>query len=269
MPTVIKQYESISQMRASALGNDYYEIPQNLTPLTKDKWTGGESINQTYYFAQYGNKSLVPEAEKLISKIETQISIPRKLWTRNVAGSFCAVPDHLAGRPTAMRRLIHESSEHTPINIYVRPNSSANITAEQLQKRGIAILALVMALARLRPINLNYCFLGDSKNDAFHTCLIARIETAPLNLAQACYVLTSAGFYRTLSFSLAHQVNGFRGNRVRTFEETEEIIYHNLGKDPKQTLIIGPVHHNDPIINTSIIWINEQIHRFIRINEND
>jgi hypothetical protein len=265
---MIKIYNSISDAVAESLRFGDGEIYYPKSDSNDLKWFGYETPENTLRLSKTGNVQLVPEAEKVISQLETQLNTPRKVWRRNVAGAYASVPDYLAGLPTNMCVLRHEPTEHSPINIYVRPNASAGVTAQQLQKRGTVILALVMALSRSRPVSLWYYFCGDSKHMqsprdyANHTVIAIRIETAPLNLAQACYLLTSAGFYRRLCMGLGHKLNKFIGGPVVSLNVSQTICFDLMGNDPERTLVIGPSTRDDPLLENPIQWLNEQLKKF-------
>src|ERR1700693_4294552 len=180
---MIKTYDSIAALREDALrlgrgsigmGGDY----------GGNSWYGGESQSDTLRKSELGDLSLVPEAETLIDQLDTQIETPRRIWERSPAGAFCVVPDVLAGLPTYMRYQREVGDEHQAIEIFVIAACSAGINARTLQKRGTTILALTMALARVRPISLHIVDISNGSRDGSgETVEIARIETAPLDLA--------------------------------------------------------------------------------------
>ena len=208
-----------------------------------------------------------------MDRLESQIETPRKVWERSPAGAFACVPDVIAGLPTPMRRQIEIGDERQPITIIYSVNSSGSISADTLRERGTAALALVMALARIRPVQLKMLFIGDGR-EGDETVFTAGINTTPLDLATARYVLTSAGFYRRIGFRVAAKLNGFIGGWPRKFSGTAQDSYlaylaKTLTTDPKRTLVIGPVYHRDPIVANPVAWINDQIARFTNAQDED
>lgn len=254
---MIRTYDSITALSREA------QVRGKSSNLPSDpRWFGYETFDQSISLSIQGNTDLVPEAEAMIDKLSFQIETPRRTWERSPVGVFCAVPDVLAGLPTPMRRQVQVGDEHQPISIFVRPNSHAAVTVDMLRRRGTVILALVLALARNRPISLYYFFVGDGRMD--ESVLCARIETAPLNLAQACYTLSSAGFYRGVCMSLATHLNDFRGGVVISDARGEVICHDEMGNDPKSTLVIGAARIDDPLIENPIPWLQAQITRFTK-----
>lgn len=264
---MIRRYDSIAALR-----HEYIEKGTTSTSTRMgSSWYGGENFADTVRLSETGDTSLVPEAEAIISRLDAAIETTRRSASRAPAGMFCVVPDVLAGLPTPMRRMIEEKDLHSPISIISSVNSSASVTAEQLKVRGTTILALVIALARIRPVNLHMLFIGDGKEGG-ETIFTAQINTSPLDLATACYVLTSAGFYRRIGFAIAEHMNRFCGGWPARFNYYDQKPYldhlaKKLSPDPERTLVIGPLHAADPLLSEPLPWINSQIARFTQAEE--
>ena len=165
-----------------------------------------------------------------------------------------------------MRRFEHEENEHAPITILVNTTSSSGIDAKTLQRRGTTILALVMALIRIRPVSLQAVAILHGADNG-ETVLSATINTAPLDLATACYVLTSAGFSRRFTYNFMRAINASTGGWPRNFNYFQPQKYYDylsqiLGTGQKQTLVIGAAQLGDELLSNPIKWINDQISRF-------
>jgi hypothetical protein len=103
--------------------------------------------------------------------------------------------------------------------------------------------------------------------DRDETVLSARINTDPLDLATACYCLTSAGFARRLNYGIAQKINGFRGGWPRRFNYYDPAPYYDyltqrLSPDPQRTLFIGAAQLGDQLLKEPLVWIRKQIDRF-------
>lgn len=229
-------------------------------------WYGQETLKDSLRMAETGNTSLVPVAEALLSKLDTAIETPKKVWERSTIGSYYCVPDVIAGLPTSARRQFETQDDRTPITILAVTTSSQGISADTLAKRGTTILALVMALSRLRPVSLQQICCVDGKAEG-ETVITSEINTAPLDLATACYVLTSAGFARRLTYDLSAAHNGFRGGWPSKFNYGSPAKYYDnlkaqLVSDPAKCLIIGAAQQGDELLSEPVRWINKQIGRF-------
>jgi len=84
-------------------------------------------------------------------------------------------------------------------------------------RRGITILALVMAMTAVRPVNLRVCTIsgcktkGSAQRSGDRWCAVtAVIDTQPLDLARAAWALTDVGCARRLFYGVGFQL-GFDG----------------------------------------------------------
>ena len=260
---MIIRYDSIAALR-----NAYITHVGNAKTISDSadmSWCGNETRADVLRKTECGDMSLVPEAERLMSQLDLQIETQRKVWEPNVAGAFCCVPDVLAGRPTNMRRMMHTVDEANPISIFVDIGSTVSVDAATLRKRGTVILALVTALSRIRPTSLFQLHAGSGKDG--QTITASQINTNPLDLATACYVLTSAGFARRLVYGLAEKLNGYDGNWPRGFSTSCQEQYYDglkpqLVRDPENCLIVPKALINDELLHQPVEWITQQIKRF-------
>ena len=231
-------------------------------------WYNNESEADTLRMTEVGDTRLVPEAELLLSKLDSVIETPRLAWERSPAGAFCSVPDVLAGLPTPMRRQVLVRDDRAPITIFVMTSSSGGVSSEVLSKRGVVILALVMALTRVRPVELYQMAAGDGNRDGTgETILTCKINTSPLDLATACYILTSSGFTRRLCYTLQGKLNAYGGGWPRGYNTHDPRDYNTklkskLVADPAKCLIIDGARLNDELLSNPLKWIEKQIRHF-------
>ena len=266
---MIKSYKSLS-----AMARAYKDLGCNSRyGSARDSWLGGETESETLKFASFGNPTLVPAAEKQMEKLDAVIETQKLIWESAPVGAYYSVPDVIVGRPTCMRKKTFVADESAPIAIYVSTVCSRGISAETLAKRGTTILALVMALSRIRPTSLHIMSYVDGPNDrSGETVVTAQINTSPLDLASACYGLTSAGFTRLITYELMHKLNGAQGFWPRDYRYGGPQPYldglkHKLNLDPKKTLMIAPAELHDELLANPIDWINQQIKLFTQENE--
>lgn len=237
----------------------------------RDSWFNNESEAESIRKARFGDTALVPKAEALLTQLDQAIETPRRQWELAPAGAFCSVPDMLAGRPANMRRMVLTQDEKAPITVLATTTSSGGINASTLQKRGTVILALVMALTRVRPVSLQQLTILDGRDNG-ETIITAEINTSPLDLATACYALTSAGFARRLTYGLAETLNRFtggwpKGYRYGNSEPYFARLRQELPPDPTRCLIIGSAELHDELLQQPVAWIQKQIARFTQDQE--
>jgi hypothetical protein len=267
---MIIRYDSTAALRQAYIDLNV----SNSSGFSGNSWYGNETEADTLRKAEVGDMSLVAKAEDQLNKLDSAIETPRLIWERSVAGAFCVVPDVLAGLPTPMRRQTHQRDETNPITILAVTTSSAGISAYTLAQRGTTILALVLALSRIRPVTLHQLTLLDGDKDrSGETIITSEINTHPIDLATACYVLTSAGFARRLTYGLAKRLNNFTGGWPRNYQYGKDknkyydYLAQVLAPDPKRCLVIGAAELHDELLSEPITWLNKQITKFTTAQE--
>src|SRR3990167_7629381 len=176
-----------------------------------ENFTANISFDEAIEKTLHGDASCVSKAEKLIEQLA--LTIPRTRGFKTIAspyGGRCQFSDWQVGSPTPMRRRIRTLMEYGPVKIVVSTTASYSVMAETMAKRGAAILALLLKLQELRPIELYLLAELGGKKDGWHYQFI-RVETKPLDIAIAAFVLCNVGFARHLTYDLARELDGFQG----------------------------------------------------------
>lgn len=239
----------------------------------RDGWSGS-SRAQALNDCVNGDLSLVPEAESLLAKILLAVDTPLTQWEPSVAGAFPCVPDYLLGRPDSMRRRETRDSALGPIKIYFDLTSSGGIGADDLKQRGIAFLALAMALSNVRPTEIWACVaLGGGKSAI---CAI-RIPTAPLDVATAAAAFTNGAVARCFGYEWLREKRGAGGQWLETImpvgesgqKEYAAAMRRGLGADPGD-IVIPPVYLTDEkAIADPVGFVQGALDKYARAAEDD
>jgi hypothetical protein len=174
-----------------------------------DDWSDHQDLRSTCTKLVKGDNSRVRMSDELLTKMEA-VHAPRAKYTQiyDVAGSRPDIGRFLAGDPINMRRRVKRPTDEAPLAIVADIMISAGISAEKQARRGAAVLALVRALGDIRPVTL-YAMSGvDSSDGAIYNLI--RMDTQPLDLSRASFLLQSAGVARCAAFAIANGY-GFRG----------------------------------------------------------
>lgn len=259
----------------------------DLTYLPGDggSWFGHVSGEQAIAMLATGDTACVPEAEKLLGQFDIHLATAGTSLDLSPAGFMPCVPAFIGGEPECMYDLVSCESDTSPLNIIVNPTSSAGIDAATLRKRGTVILAAVMALAALRPVQLEVaCMMssakpfdiprrepGERRRQARVSTMRVTINSAPLDLASAGYALSHPGFTRHLLYGFGTHEFGANGDwpsvdgqalsNTRS-EKTEALTFELLGEDPAQTLLIPAIHLHDPIVEDPKRWLSEVLAKY-------
>lgn len=204
---------------------DYADVMQaDLARVPANSFWGRETGSDILRFTRDGDVSRVAASDSMLAQMEQyEFSRPRPQWETCRAGSVPNVPAYLAGSPASMLRRSRELSSRAPVAVVVDLVSSGAISARLLEKRGAAILAFVRAISMQRPVELwaaNYL----QANQTNASLILARIETAPLDLARAAFILGSAAYSRGLLYEYARKHHAFNGAWPFANEKTRATI---------------------------------------------
>lgn len=262
----IQHYASLSALAADAASRKAARHETH-----EDAWYGNETAAQSLRLAVTGDDRLVAQAEAIIAKLDAAIDAPNRELIADCVGAYPVVPDYLMGMPECMRRRAAVPNEASPIAIWVCLTSSGRVTTATLLQRGVAILALTMALAQTRPIDLHVFNIG--RRGETESVITAPLNTRPLDLASACYALTSPGFCRRLCYGLAQELHigvggikwpeGYVGDKAAYLAG----VVARMGGEPARDLIIDGAHSGDAMLSDPIAWVNAQIARFREIDQ--
>lgn len=226
-------------------------------------FNGHESYQQARENLLKGKLSVVPRANALMDKLAGDaIELSATQWEQSVAGFIPCVPAFLSGSPESMYRPTEVKSDRAPVRVFASVCVSAGIEADDLEKRGVAILALCQKLTAIRPVEL-YVY-ADMGGTGWACIPCIKVETSPLDLATATYATSSAGFLRQLCFVWAEQ-RGWCGEWAWGRSPTDAVGQSKtrklLGLEENDLLIPGG-YATDPLITKPVEWLNKQIAKY-------
>ncbi len=224
---------------------------------------GGLRYDETIERAIHGDESYVSRAEKLISQLD--VAVPETKAFKVVHspyGGRVNMGDWLAGTPTPMRRRVRSNSEYAPIKIVVSTTTSAGISESTIEKRGCTILALLLKLQQVRPIQLYLLTELHGRTDGWHYQLV-RIESQPLAIGVAAFALCNAAYQRHLTFQYAQHFDNFNGFWPNDYYSSgySERRAERLGLT-EQDLVIKEAHIFDDLVQEPLKWLQAQLAKY-------
>lgn len=228
-------------------------------------WHGGMTRPEACRSLESGHAPSAKASDEFLKAVEDLLPVPTSRHTivADVVGAFPNVPAFLAGQPMNMRRKAPRESEAAPIAIICDTTSSAGIPAENMAKRGAAMVALARALAGRRPVEL-YASTGlDADMTRNAIWQFWRIETQPMDLSRAAFLLGHPSATRVLQYHVANRDYGYRGtwpyggNAIRE-DKYKSIVMAAL---PHLTdcIVVPAVMVNDAAINEPVEWIKHMV----------
>lgn len=232
------------------------------------EWTGWVTFAQAIEKSLVGDKSFVDGANKLIDQLDVDIPATKAFKrVHSPYGGSVNMGDWLANSPTPMRRRVRTSSDIGLVNIYVSTTSSAGVDADTMKQRGYAILALLLKLQTVRPIQLYLLTELHGARDGWHYQKI-RVESQPLNISVAAFALCNVGWARHLTYDYAQEIDGFNGTWPNDYYDSSysEIRRERLGIADND-LLIKEAHVNDELVKRPLEWITKQLEKYAAIND--
>lgn len=159
-----------------------------------------------------GNEKLVAQSDAMMEKMEGKIDPSSHAFAtvRAVTGGVPNVPAYLSGSPMNMVSRRRMEVQHGPVAIFVDVTVSAGVDGPTIARRGAATLALVRALQATRPVTL-IVTMG-MRQKRIDMLSLTEIDTAPLDLARAAWVLGSQEYLRRIGFALSDHACGNAGS---------------------------------------------------------
>ena len=236
------------------------EVDARMCPMSAD-----EAIKKF----RDGDMRGVGASDKLLEQMERLMpETARPVWRDEIVGVMPNVPAFIAGSPMSMRKRVNLPNHQGAIAVVVDIGAASHVETEAIQKRGAAVLALVRALSAIRPVEL-WAGAGldadRARNASWNFC---RIDTAPLDLAHAAFILTNAGAIRRVLW-MAAVAHGFRGDspyscnqRHATEHYTQQLIAPAFAHVTETIVLPRLTRHEEESISNPAKWIEGKIQKY-------
>lgn len=240
----------------------------------RDAWAGA-SAAATLVRAVSGHAPLTAVCDRLLERMEsaTDFATARSVTVAAVAGGVPCVPAYLAGNPLSMRRRLRVLDDTAPLAVVVDMGVSASVQHDTIQRRGAAAVALVRLLAAVRPVSL-WAVTGQQisrhSDKAANAAFAVRLETAPLDVARAAWLLCAPEAFRRGAFAACQAIGGDATGRDVNWLDNSHTRHHDLMRD----CIPALTGHSDFVLVPSLItagatqfatdatavaWVQEQL----------
>lgn len=249
----------------------------------KNNWeVGYGNIKLLINNLRTGTLDYISQAEKIIDKMNDQqlFSVGQVMLLPSVVGFMPNVPAAICGHPESMfaRQRTNLDGLNTPISIYIEPGISGGLTDTQVINRGIAVLAFVLAMNILRPIEVymtetNGATVGGSGLYGFNCVGAAvKIDTKPLDLARACWCFTNQAYVAPLGFIASTTIyKEWKGDTVnhsawswcgRPQQAEYQQGLRDLYNMQSQDVFIPGGHLSDTLmLNNPVLWVQQMIEK--------
>ncbi len=254
---MVESFNNVSELFSAS------EKLGNVEGTSKREFTGHVSFSEAQAMILNGDTANIEAIRELVDSFtDSSIDSEQTVSELGVAGAFPLVPVHLAGSPCSMVYDEVSLDDNAPLKIYASCTVSAGIEADELRKRGSAILAAVMQLQKTRAVELYIvCELNATTANGGSYIGCVKVDTLPIDLAGCGYMFAHPAFLRHIFFNLATP-HGYSGGWAYHSNpqdaEFKRRVKEELGASEDDLYISGG-YMSDPIVREPVKWVNEQI----------
>lgn len=243
--------------------------------MGSDPW-GGASIASGVKSLKEGDTTNLDAARAILDQIDTSGLVSEFMPTLQVSvvGAFPSIPAYLAGSPEQMMHIDYEEmpSPTSPLNVYVETSVSEGVNLDQLLKRGVAVLAFVLAMEAIRPVNLYVACPMSPRGEKKYivSCPIVKVASRPMDLGRAVFMLTSVTFARRMMFSAMYKIAGYKRytGRIDWMNESGptakdyELRFRKLvGMQPTDVFLKGGHLFDELMLRNPVQWVKNMIEK--------
>lgn len=171
---------------AENMGSDFY---------------GYESAHDVARYASEGKKGVADRAKALLARINAAAPATVQRVRQSRPFGRAVTGAYLSSDPFPCRARVKVKADHAPLSIVVNLASSAMTRASDLEKRGVAIAALVQRVSKVRPVRLYVASLGDVGGAGWPVAWTIEFPTTPIDTHRLAWMLSSQGLARGFGFS--------------------------------------------------------------------
>lgn len=278
---ILKHYNSPEQFLSAAKA-----LPPSFFSDIDPEWSNGTSAQAKTYL-EYGSDKYLDQAKALIDKMQLNglFAHGQKLWMPSVVGAFPNVPNAIMNLPETMYQLEETDiqSETTPLKVYVELGADWRVAAEDLIKRGVAIMAFALAMKQVRGIEL-YCVSSvcpnyDLRQSSAATIIqTIRLETNPLDLERATYMLCDPSMYRQLVYANSFKLDNdtrwhgrlpFAWNKIYGDKDRTQTMREILNLNPDDCYFNGVAKGMEQEYKTPLAWVEKTLSQYGLNHENE
>lgn len=239
-----------------------------------ESFFNGVTFEQMKVNIDRGLPGLVERSEAFLEKIHFQLETEVPMWSNSVEGAFPNVPEFIAGHPDCMRKKVYEHSDRGHVKVYVSISTSSGVDPESILSRGLAIMAFVRELPRIRPVQLFLFSEGASYYGKGINLQVVDVSGLLGSTSSLVYLLTSTEYSRYTSVCIDMEVfnsvgdwaYGAAGDEIWDAGSKYRKNIHELLGCSEQDIVIPPMFLYDPEYEQwskePHIWVQEKLNNY-------
>lgn len=260
-----KQYDSMGEF-LTELENS--RMPSNRFGRAENgaHWHGANSFREGAQIIRQGIPKFREQINSLVDKVSVSLPSTQDMWVSDVAGACPIVPMAIAGLPDNMLRMEQQETSGVPLRIFVSTAYSGGCDIDMIERRGIAIMALLESLAAKRPVELLlFAEFDDETTRGFRTPIV-RVDSMPLDQSTLTAALVSPVVSRMMFMGwCTEQPGGFGGvwawgGMPPNEAPGQALTREALGASPQDLVIFAAyLTESDLILKDPLKWVQQQV----------
>lgn len=210
-----------------------------------------------------GDTTIVPLARALVSQFSEQLPSLRRMWRQDVAGPLTSQSRYINNHPLSALRLAKRTTFQDPLKIWLGVTTRADITQEQMTRRGAALVAFALALSDKRPVFITpYKHTYDRHGNA--SFISWDLRTSPMMLSELCSIS---------DLRITRHV-GLHADFINNPTMTDTGL-HIPGGEPEcrfhlgaaaDDIWIGHADSRDKLFTDPVAWVKEHLTKYAQEN---
>jgi len=273
----VERFESIESYAKLVGERQNYSEESGGFGYGSSSWDDGIGFSSAIKLSIHGHPPLVGQTAAAVDSLVTEFQIrqeSRKAYISHVSGSRVSVPEYLAGSPFCMKRKAAIQRPERAINIYVCTTCAAAVSAQNMLKRGVTIMALLEYL-QLTQVSVELFLTAETHGRTDGDFIqVIKVESNPLDLSTASFAIAHPAFARHVTYTMAKAMDGFNGAWGREHNNScsgssswgvfnPELylpkISKAVGMSPGDIYIPAPTYNDDEIISHPDMWLSKRI----------
>lgn len=232
-------------------------------PSDSQDFRGGIDFDTALAKLETGDPDLAAQAAELLESIlDSAIVTERPEWQAAPSGAYTIVPEVLAGEPFAMRHRTRDESAYAPIGLYVNTSVWCQASQQDIADRGVAIMALLIKLQDIRPVDL-YVVIGQTRiGRTGNTVIVTRVPSRPVDLSVAAFLFAHPGYQRNIGHAATQAVSPDIDSRLpfaqAEFQKNGMRRFVGMGDQDIYVPMMGSRNLRE-IVGDPTRWVNDRI----------
>lgn len=195
--TILAEFANTQDLCKTVMAGTYTSnFIDNAKQPRYSKWSG-DTIDGWMRKSQFGDTSYADRAQKYVDQFANlALADYAPTMDYNTQVGVLDYQAALAGDPMCLYGPTVDETDKSPVHIYLDCWTSCTVSPRVMETRGIAVLALALALSIYRPVIVKTVTGLAHKSGDANVIMTCNVPTAPMDLGIAAWQLSNPAYFR-------------------------------------------------------------------------